>query len=49
MRVRVWCFALAENQFRNAIIVNYYQKMASVPSQKLHFFKFELVHAQTRV
>ena len=49
MRVRVWCFPLAENQFRNAIIANYYQNTPGVPGQKLHFFKFELDHAQTRV
>ncbi|CAD6269082.1 unnamed protein product [Miscanthus lutarioriparius] len=49
MRVRVWCFPLAENQFRNAIIANYYQNTPGVPGQKLHFFKFELDHAQTCV
>ena len=49
MRVRVWCFPLAENQFRNAIVANYYQNTPGVPGQKLHFFKFELDHAQTRV
>ncbi|PUZ62683.1 hypothetical protein GQ55_3G005200 [Panicum hallii var. hallii] len=49
MRVRVWCFPLAENQFRNAIVANYYQNTPSVPGQKLHFFQFELDHAQTRV
>jgi len=31
MQVRVWCFPLAENQFRNAIIANYYQNTPSVP------------------
>ncbi|EES15526.1 hypothetical protein BDA96_08G009100 [Sorghum bicolor] len=49
MRVRLWCFPLAEDQFRNAIIANYYQNTPGVPGQKLHFFKFELDHAQTRV
>ncbi|CAM0152178.1 unnamed protein product [Urochloa decumbens] len=49
MRVRVWCFPLAENQFRNAIVANYYQNSPSVPGQKLHYFQFELDHAQTRV
>ncbi|RCV36894.1 hypothetical protein SETIT_8G018000v2 [Setaria italica] len=50
MRVRVWCFPLAENQFRNAIVANYYQKNTpSIPGQKLHYFQFELDHAQTRV
>ena len=49
MRVRVWCFSLAENQFRSAILANYYQKMPGVPGQKLHFFQFELDHAQTHV
>ncbi|KAF8648944.1 hypothetical protein HU200_064478 [Digitaria exilis] len=49
MRVRVWCFPLAENQFRNAIVANYYQNSPSLPGQKLHFFKFELDHAQTHV
>ena len=49
MQVRVWCFPLAENQFRNAIIANYYQNTPGVPGQKLHFFKFELDHAQTCV
>ena len=50
MRVRVWCFPLAENQFRNAIVANYYQNTpTSVPGKKLHFFQFELDHAQTRV
>ncbi|KAL5196861.1 hypothetical protein ABZP36_000373 [Zizania latifolia] len=47
MRVRVWCSPLAESQFRNAILGNYYQKMPSIPGQKLHFFQFELDHAQT--
>ncbi|KAL6630666.1 hypothetical protein ACP70R_028517 [Stipagrostis hirtigluma subsp. patula] len=47
MRVRVWCSPLAESQFRNAILSNYYQKMPGVPGQKLHFFQFELDHAQT--
>ena len=50
MRVRVWCFPLAENQFRNAIVANYYQNTpTSVPGKKLHFFQFELDRAQTRV
>jgi len=50
MRVRVWCFPLAENQFRNAIVANYYQNTpTSVPGKKLYFFQFELDHAQTRV
>jgi hypothetical protein len=49
MRVRVWCFPLAENQFRNAIAANYYQNSPSVPGQKLHYFQFELDHAQTCV
>ncbi|KAG2544109.1 kelch-like protein 3 [Panicum virgatum] len=49
VRVRVWCFPLAENQFKNAILANYYQKMPGVPGQKLHFFHFELDHAQTHV
>lgn len=48
MRVRAWCFPLAENQFRNAIVANYYQNIPGVPGQKLHFFKFELDHTQTR-
>ncbi|KAG8099760.1 hypothetical protein GUJ93_ZPchr0013g33780 [Zizania palustris] len=47
MRVRVWCSPLAESQFRNAILGNYYQKMPGILGQKLHFFQFELDHAQT--
>ncbi|XP_062203500.1 uncharacterized protein LOC133905753 [Phragmites australis] len=47
VRVRVWCVPLAESQFRNAIIANYYQKMPGVPGHKLHFFRFELDHTQT--
>ncbi|KAK3135959.1 hypothetical protein QOZ80_5BG0425900 [Eleusine coracana subsp. coracana] len=47
VRVRVWCFPLAESEFRNAIQSNYYQRMPTVPGQKLHFFQFELDHAQT--
>ncbi|KAL6905989.1 hypothetical protein ACP4OV_003590 [Aristida adscensionis] len=47
MRVRMWCSPLEENQFRNVILANYYQKTPGVPGQKLHFFQFELDHAQT--
>ncbi|KAJ1265709.1 hypothetical protein BS78_08G096800 [Paspalum vaginatum] len=50
MRIRVWCIPLAENQFRNAIVANYYQNIPhQFPGQKLHYFMFELDHAQTRV
>jgi hypothetical protein len=49
VQVRVWCFPLAEDQFRNAIQANYYQsqRMPDGPGQKLHFFQFELDHEQT--
>ncbi|KAJ1273742.1 hypothetical protein BS78_05G007500 [Paspalum vaginatum] len=50
MRIRVWCIPLAENQFRNAIVANYYQNTPyHLPGQKLHYFMFELDHAQTSV
>ncbi|XP_052162027.1 uncharacterized protein LOC127779335 [Oryza glaberrima] len=48
MRIKVWCVPLAESQFRGAILANYYQRMPGAPGQKLHFFQFELDHAQTR-
>lgn len=48
MRVRMWCVPLEESKFRNVILANYYQKMPGAPGQKLHFFRFELDHAQTR-
>uniref|UniRef100_A0A0D9WZW9 DCD domain-containing protein n=1 Tax=Leersia perrieri TaxID=77586 RepID=A0A0D9WZW9_9ORYZ len=47
MRVKVWCVPIAESQFRDAIVANYYQKTPGATSQKLHFFQFELDHAQT--
>ncbi|KAL6653429.1 hypothetical protein ACP70R_009007 [Stipagrostis hirtigluma subsp. patula] len=47
MRIRRWCYPLEENQFRNVIHANYYQKMPGASGQKLHFFQFELDHAQT--
>ncbi|TVT98852.1 hypothetical protein EJB05_14304, partial [Eragrostis curvula] len=47
MRIRVWCSPIAESQFRNVILANYYQRTPSIPGQKLHFFQFELDHAQT--
>ncbi|TVU10905.1 hypothetical protein EJB05_44460, partial [Eragrostis curvula] len=47
MRLRLWCFPLAESQFRNAILTNYYQRMPGVPSRMRHCFQFELDHAQT--
>ncbi|TVU51562.1 hypothetical protein EJB05_02997, partial [Eragrostis curvula] len=48
MRIRVWCSPVAESQFRNAILSNYYQRTPGIPGQKLHFFQFELDHAQTQ-
>ncbi|KAM0866264.1 hypothetical protein ACQ4PT_042754 [Festuca glaucescens] len=50
MRVRTWCVPLEESKFRDAIIGNYYQKLTSIygqKTQKPHFFRFELDHAQT--
>ncbi|CAD6265004.1 unnamed protein product [Miscanthus lutarioriparius] len=49
MRLRVWCFPLAENQFRNAIIANYYQNTPGVPGQKLHFLTPTNVHGRELV
>lgn len=42
MRLKVWCFPLAERQYRNAILTNYYERMPG-----LNHFYFELDHAQT--
>jgi hypothetical protein len=45
MRLKLWCFPLAESQFRIAILTNYYQRKPGICGQ---FFHFELDHEQTQ-